>query len=480
MEQSLLQRLDAFPYRHTVGELMHQPLFTLPPATPLGVAITEMAKRKVSSTVVCNEHGSVLGIVTEHDVLKHIGAQGAAALQASLHSLMSQPVASVPASALLFVALGRMDRLQVRHLLVTGPLGEPVGMLTARAVLKQRASAALRLGDEIMGAADAKAMRRVHDALPSLARDLLAEGATAGEVAGVISSVNCDLSARAAELAALSLTPRLGPAPAPWCFLVLGSGGRGESLLAPDQDNALVFDGDHDTCDPWFQALGERAAELLNEAGIPFCRGGVMASKPLWRGSLERWRHRISHWRDHPEPEALLAIDIFFDFVAVAGELRLGAQLRALAQEVLVDHTLPRLMAQQLQVPPSPFTLLGALRGEEGRLDLKKQGLYPVVLGARVLALAKGLSVPSTPVRLQAAQGAGLLNEEDAQGLIEAFRFFQAQILAQQLDDIAAGLSPSAKVSISRFGPRAKRQLRDASQRIGLLKDTVESALRGP
>ena len=50
------------------------------------------------------------------------------------------------------------------------------------------------------------------------------------------------LTARACELAEAEMAEAgLGEAPAPYALLVLGSGGRGESLLAMDQDNALIY-----------------------------------------------------------------------------------------------------------------------------------------------------------------------------------------------------------------------------------------------
>ena len=81
-------------------------------------------------------------------------------------------------------------------------------------------------------------------------------------------------------------------------FAVLGSAGRGESLLAMDQDNALVFaDGEPDGAeDRWFAALGAHVADILHEVGVPYCKGGVMAKNPQWRGSLATWRERIADW----------------------------------------------------------------------------------------------------------------------------------------------------------------------------------------
>lgn len=59
----------------------------------------------------------------------------------------------------------------------------------------------------------------------------------------------------------------LGPPPCAFVLLLLGSGGRGESLLAADQDNALIHQGAPD--EPWFAAQGERLAAILDAAGLP-------------------------------------------------------------------------------------------------------------------------------------------------------------------------------------------------------------------
>ncbi len=66
----------------------------------------------------------------------------------------------------------------------------------------------------------------------------------------------------------------LGPPPTRYAMMVLGSVGRGESLLAMDQDNAIVFaEGEPDSAaDRWFAALGGHAAAILHEVGVPSAR----------------------------------------------------------------------------------------------------------------------------------------------------------------------------------------------------------------
>src|SRR5262249_43829395 len=246
-----------FAYRHRVRDVMTSPVVTGRPDINLEAAIRLMRNAAISALIVVDEHDAACGILTERDVLAGIVRDGAAVLARPGGELMSRPIIGAPPDAFLHIALARMARHGFRHLAVIEPSGGRVlGMLSARSLLKQRAAAALALGDDIASAADSAAMAAAYRRLPQLARALLAEGVRASEVAQVISDALGDLTGRAASLAAAAMEAEgRGGAPAPWALLVLGSAGRGESLLAADQDNALVHGGD-EVLDPWFAELG--------------------------------------------------------------------------------------------------------------------------------------------------------------------------------------------------------------------------------
>ncbi|MCC7271830.1 MAG: CBS domain-containing protein, partial [Alphaproteobacteria bacterium] len=227
-----LGRLDAFPYRTTVDRVMSTPLVTVAAGTALGVAAARMVEAAVSSVVVVDP--DPLGIVTERDLLRATARDGAAALAAPVGRVMSSPLVTVRADALVAVAIGRMDRLGIRHLVVVDEAGAPVGMLSARTLLKLRARETLSLGDGVATAGDAATIRQVRLGLPALARSLRGDGVPATAVAGALSAVLREATARAGVLALAGMADDgWGGPPAPWCLMVLGSGGRGESLLVP-------------------------------------------------------------------------------------------------------------------------------------------------------------------------------------------------------------------------------------------------------
>src|SRR5690606_6111618 len=126
-----------------------------------------------------------------------------------------------------------------------------------------------------------------------------------------------------------------GPPPVAYAVLVLGSGGRGESLLAADQDNAIIFaEGDPDgAADRYFARLGTHLADILDAAGIPYCKGGVMASNAAWRHSVAGWMAVIDGWIRRQRPHDLLNVDIFYDFRTVHGSHAIAEDIWAHAHD---------------------------------------------------------------------------------------------------------------------------------------------------
>lgn len=477
MDRLSTERIDAYPYRHRLAEVMGAPVVSVSAETTLAEAARRMLEAKVSSLLLLDADGRPDAIFTEHDLLAAIAERGPAALDDRIDRHASRPVEHLPTDAYVFRALGRMDRLGVRHLAVVDPEnGRAVGVVSARGLLKQRAGRALAIGDSIAVAQNGEQLATAQAELPALAGALVAEGIDARNIAGMISAVVRDVSARAAELAAESLIAEGKPAPARWCYLVLGSGGRGESQLIPDQDNALVHDG-AETDDAWFAELGRRASDILATAGIPYCKGKVMASNGAWRGNLAQWRRRIAGWIETPSPEDLLSVDIFYDFQPVFGDRSLADALRVQAMQAGTSRPFLIVLSHELADTNAAIGFFGNLRTEQGRLDLKRHGLLPIVAGARLLALRLGERATSTVERLRAAQAAGIITASDAASLARAQALFLIRILEQQSLDIETGLMPTVRVDIARLTARQRRELKAALRDVALVGPVVKNAL---
>jgi DNA polymerase-3 subunit epsilon/CBS domain-containing protein len=448
-------RIDSYVFERCVEEVMSAPPVFVSPLAPLHEAARVMSERRIGALLVGAPEAPPLGILTERDVLRATARAGGEPARPKVSDFMSAPVQGVARGELLYRALARMDLAGFRHLCVRGADGRALGMLSQRDLLRHRARAASLLGVALDEAQDASALAAAYGGVPGLAEALLAEGVAAVEVARVISGELRNATARAAQIA----LGRLGPAPARWCLVVLGSAGRGESLLAADQDHALVHDGTP-ADDAWFARLGEGVAHLLDEAGIPKCKGGVMAANPQWRGNLDGWRARIQGWLRRARPQDLLDVDIFFDLLPVAGEAALAHSLYAdaLAAAASTPAFLALMTHSVSEISPS-LGAFGGLRTRNGRIDLKRGALLPLVGLARLLAMRQGSDERSTPGRLHAAVAAGRIAPGDTARLIELHAKLLDLVLHQQLADLADGVRPSGGVATGPLGRRGRRML---------------------
>jgi CBS domain-containing protein len=481
-----LKRFDSYPFRHRVRDIMRTPAIFVPSDASVGEALARMADEKISAVYVHGpQPGPELravetGIATERDVLRAVARHGASALQLSVAEIMSRPLASVPGDAFVYRAIGRMNRIKTRHLGVVDEAGRVVGALSARDLLRLRAGDAISLGDEIDDAGDAHELAAAWAKLPRVAELLLAEGLSGRDIAEIISRELGALSRQAGAIAERIMRESgRGAPPCPYALLVLGSAGRGESLLAMDQDNALIFaqgepDGEEDR---WFAELGTHVADILHAVGVPYCKGGVMAKNAPWRGSVATWRDRIDKWIMRSNPADLLSVDIFFDLRAVHGDGSLAASVRQAAFAAAEGQVaFAKLLVEDVRTPSS-LKFLGGFRTVAGRIDLKAAGLFGLVAAARALAIRYHVVERSTPARLAAVKALVQVSASDLDALGEAQEVFLDLIVSQQVEDIAHGIPPSNAVSVKRLSTRDRDRLRGALQAVTIIDDLIRALL---
>ncbi|MEZ5839728.1 MAG: DUF294 nucleotidyltransferase-like domain-containing protein [Hyphomicrobiales bacterium] len=484
-----LARLDSYPYRHRVRDVMSRTPAIIAAGTSLNDAMQQMVERRISSVFACERmpaegaapEAGKTGIITERDVLRAIALNGPGALVRPVGDFMSKPLAAIPEEAFIYRAVGRMSRLKVRHLGVTNERGELVGALSARDLLRLRASEAISLGDEIDEAASVPELGAAWAKLPMVARSLVEEDVGAREVAAVISREIGALVRKAATMAEARMeTCGQGLPPVPYALLVLGSAGRGESLLSADQDTAIVYesgvpDGPEDR---WFATFSAHVGDILNEVGLPYCRGGVMARNAEWRGSLQTWMERIDGWVRRSRPEDLLSVDIFFDLRVVHGDAGLGHKL--LTEAYGRGHRaagFAKLLAEIGDAYRPPVNFLGGFKTEFGRLDLKKGGLFPVVSAARVLAIRHNVVRRATKDRLDALRSMNIGGETDLARLNAAHELVLRLILRQQVADSVEGHPLSSSVRVRDLDRVEADELKAALTALGHAMELVRDLL---
>ncbi len=306
-----LGRIDSYPYRHRVRDVMRAPAKFISHEATVGEALARLMEERISSLYVRppnadtdNPPAADTGIITERDLLRAISRHGGATLALPVGQFMSKPLAAVPADAFVYRAIGRMSRLNVRHLGAVDETGRVVGALSARDLLRLRAGEALSLGDGIDAAGDVHTLAAAWAKLPRVASSLIAEQVPARDAAAVISRELGAATRQAAVIAEARMRDAgHGEPPCRYAVAVLGSAGRGESLLAMDQDNALVFaDGEPGSAqDSWFEDAWRpyrRHSARGRRAVLPRRRDGEERAMARFARHLERARRRLDTQRD--------------------------------------------------------------------------------------------------------------------------------------------------------------------------------------
>ncbi|MEO1159399.1 MAG: DUF294 nucleotidyltransferase-like domain-containing protein [Pseudomonadota bacterium] len=471
-------RIDSFPNRHRTGDIMHSPPLSVSGNTIMSEALALVLRKQVSSVFVNPGAGTEQpGILTERDMLRAIDANGTKALDLPVSRFAAFPLVTVAADEFIYRAISIMARRGFRHLGVTDADGKLAGALSARDLLKQRADTAVALGNDIDTASTTEELGKVWARLTTVVRALVSEDVDPRDIAAVISRELRSLTQRACVLGEAAMEMRgKGPPPQPYAMFVLGSGGRGESLLAMDQDNALVFGkgGPGSDADVWFAELGAIVADTLNDAGVSHCKGGIMASSGEWRMDAGHWRDVVSQWLSKSRPEDILNADIFFDAKAVHGDDALLDTLRVDALHAAQKaHGFLNAMQTRAGEFTSPVGWFGKWKLEDGRVDLKRAGLMPLFSTARVLALRHGVAEASTPGRLDAVRMAGIEAAHVIDDLIEAHKILLSAILRQQLRDIEAGLKLGNSMNPAEMTGHDLQQVRWAIDQVPKVRDLL-------
>jgi CBS domain-containing protein len=290
------------------------------------------------------------------------------------------------------------------------------------------------------------------------------------DISGVVADLNDSLVGRLIGLA----ETHLGPPPAAYRWLALGSHGRREQVLSSDQDHAIAYE----TTDPagsgpvreYFVALAGLVVPALARAGLPLCPGGYMATG--WCRPLTEYERMFRGWVADPQPQALLQAEVFLDTRGCQGELptrSLDRILRAGGDRGPFRAQLAR--AAVLFRPPLGW--FGRIRTTGDAVDVKLGGTAAIVLLARLYALAAGASEHSTVPRIRAAARAGVLGRPGAESLEAAYRFLTELRLRHQIDQVGAGRPADNLVPVDRLTPEQRHRLTETLRVVRDLQDVT-------
>ena len=448
-----------------VDDVMQAPPPTLSVAASCG-ELVEVLRRSSAQCVVITDpgHGAPTGIVTERDIVGRVTFR--VQPDTPVQGIMTAPVHLASLGEPIYQAIARLRRLRLRRLPVVGAKGAVVGIVDREDVEKEAVAGLMEQTDKVSDAGALEAAAAVKDAQMDLAEEFLAEAIPSPDIQAVISGINSDIYRRVveAELREMDLAG-WGRPPVSMTVIVMGSGGRGENDLHPDQDNGIILDdydaARHGAIDPYFIEFSERMTRSLAQVGFPLCRGNVMATNPVWRKTALQWRIQIGNWLRKRDPIAIRLCDILFDFRAVYGDEGPAIELRHwIAERLKGNHAFLGDMYRNIEGHGVALSRFGRLvpdtknPSRPGEMDLKYGGTLPLVEAVRLLSLREGISETSTLGRIEALHRAGILDRDDQDYLSGAFQLMTTLLLRQQVADHRAGLPLGNLVALKQLSKR--------------------------
>jgi CBS domain-containing protein len=442
-----------------------------------------MTGRAVDAIVVLGPAGQPEGIVTDRDLRGRVLAAGRPATD-PVGDVMTTPLVTISPEASLVDAVLEMTRLGLHHLAVV-EAGRLLGVVSGHDLLYLHATAPVQLARMIRSGRTLGELAPVLPALAETIRQLFEQGLSGADLGRIVSELNDHLTRQVLGIVEDELRQSgAGKPPVAYCWLALGSEGRAEQTIRTDQDNALIYEDPHPALqarsENYFGTLAAQVVSALVKLGHPPCPAGFMASSPRWCQPLGCWRGYVRDWIAEPlAGEHLLYASTCLDLRPVAGSAPLAGALRdEIRSQTRAWRSFPRHLARVAVSHAPPLGLFGRFlvqrRDDRRGIDIKLNGLMPLVNTLRVHAIDLGLDETNTLERLAAATSAGRFSEVEAEATRRAYETLFHLRLGHQLRRIAAGQPPDNFIDPRGLHRDDQRRLKEAFRTVRRVQGRVE------
>jgi CBS domain-containing protein len=438
---------------------------------PIRAAAAVMSEHNSSSIFIREPDADFVGVVTDNDLRKKVTATGLDILK-PVSEIMSSPLCTISSNALVFEALMEMMKKNIKHLAVRDTNNEVIGVITNRDLLIAQGQSPFFIVREISRAQFINQIVQIRQQIPMLIQTLINTGAKAKNITRFLTTVSDAILQKIIGFA----LEEMGPAPAKFVFMVLGSEGRKEQTLKTDQDNAILFEDVNTKSQKevmkYFLKFGEKVCNWLDQAGYALCKGDVMAKNPRWCQPLGSWKKYFSQWIHKAEPEALLQASIFFDFRGAYGDTVLIDELRRHLFGSLAGWPgfFRHLTENALYfTPPIGFfrNFLVESKGQHRDTFNIKAAMQPVVDYARIYALRHRIEETNTFERLNQLLAQKKISTEEHTELDTAYSYLMQQRFVTQVKTaIAENSEPDNYVNPKQLSRIEQTMLKEIFKRI--------------
>ena len=380
-------------------------------------ATVEMVNNSISSIVVVDKEMRPIGIFTEKD-LRKVVIQGD-----KLHPIskyMSSPVKTINTKTTIFEAFSKMIDEGIDHLVLIKK-GKVFGVITGKDIRIQLepTSSIITLFRRIIMSKSAEELQTIFNNIKISVAKIVLSGSKFFDLTKMLCTVNDAAVVKVMEIVQDEVSMD------DFVWIHMGSLGRKEQVLATDQDNALIFIKRHPL------KFARNVNKTLAQVGIPECPGNFMASNKKWNKHLSYWKNYFNDWFHNPTANNARYLSIFMDMRPVFGNENIYKELIEFIRANVTDKAIKALAHDAIHIEP-PLGIFG-IRGLHKGMNLKTYGIYPIVNGARVLAIDNAIfEITNTEERLKILNDMGVIGNEMCHDVLESYGFLQDLRLKQQ------------------------------------------------
>ncbi|MHA6198573.1 DUF294 nucleotidyltransferase-like domain-containing protein [Pseudomonas wadenswilerensis] len=461
-----------------LGELAMRHPVVCDPTTSLREAVRLMDESQVGSIVIVDEQRFPVGIFTLRD-LRQVVARAETDFDSAVSGHMTASPFYLTPQASAFDAAIAMTERHIAHVCLVEDR-RLCGVVSERDLFSLQRVDLVHLARTIRSAPRLDNLVALRGEIGQLVERMLAHGASSTQITHIITLLNDHTVCRVIELA----IEEQGDPGVPFTWLCFGSEGRREQTLHTDQDNGILFEAKDAVEAAEIRGrllpLAQHINQNLAQCGFSLCKGNIMAGNPELCLSRSEWARRFSAFIREATPENLLASSIYFDLRVVWGDDQGCEQLRQGILDQVADNRLfQRMMADNAlrQKPPvgrfREFVLTRSGNDKAATLDLKVQGLTPFVDGARLLALANGISANNTLERLRQLVEKEVIDPLDGGAFEEAYHFIQQTRMQQHQIQTRQNLPYSNRVDPDNLNDLDRRILRESLRQAQRLQSSL-------
>ncbi|WP_324170947.1 putative nucleotidyltransferase substrate binding domain-containing protein [Sulfurimonas sp.] len=433
-------------------------------------AATIIKKEKVPTLLLKDSDGEVF-IITDSDFRQKV-ILNRMEYDDKVSKISTGNLICVNENDFLFNAQLTMTKHGIKRVVVKDDNDVIVGILDQMSLSSFFATHTFSVSNEIANAETLEELKHASFSIIKIVRSLNAKGVRIGFISKLINQLNRKIIDKAILLTAPKKL--LGN----YCFLVMGSEGRGEQVIKTDQDNALIIRDDCTISKDDLDKYTKELTEIIVDFGFPRCEGNIMVSNPYWTRTVSEFKDLIYSWITKKSGDDFMNLAIFYDALCASGDVELIKELKAYIFKVCSDsqmfYTNFAKVIMSFDIPLGIFDGFVYDKNHKDEIDIKKGGIFILVQSIRSLSLEHKLYRSNTLRRIIDLEEKGVLDSEFAAELSEAFNFLNTIKLNSHLEQLDSGHEVDNFISPKNLSRMDKDLLKDSFKIINKLKKKLE------